>query len=281
MGKVKKGLLFTLSMLLLGSSFLFLSASLSAYSFSLKNNAQVINNFEKINSQFDGASYGMGEIFEHEALTITQVGNNVHFEEEISGFGKQNYTRDVMQFKQFIQSYGRVNVSIDDAEAGNPKMYLMPQNISIDHRPGSIIFSPQNYSGSEESVEGYDILIKINHPTPTINWTNASEVSGSNESALYFHIGLQGSDGAVSDTVYLDRYAESELRLLNSESQSIVTVQIESPATLTLNYNVDMYLNAVVVLNNSIEYIELGQDAVEVEMGPDGTKRGAVIVFES
>ena len=278
MGKMRKGILFTLSVLLLGSALLYLSATLSAYSFSLKDNSQTLNEFEKINAQFDACSYGMKSLFEKEAIRITRQENNLTFEVDITGIANQNYTRDVRRFRQFIESYGRVNITVNDVEARRPTMYVYPQKMKVDCPPGRIEFVPQNTTEGQDAVEGYNVLIAISQPTPTVNWTQLSEVSPGNDS-LYFHIGLQGSDGALSETRYLSRNNMSELQLQNEHGHSIITIEVGDSSSLVVHYNLDIYLNAVVVLDEHGP-VELGSDIVNVSMGERGEKTGKVIVVE-
>ncbi len=278
----KKGLLFTLYIFLVASAFLNLTISISLYSNSLTSILIPLSTFERINAQFDSASYGLKTILSNEAFNFTYTGNNLSLFLNTSKYA--NYQGDVSAFKQFIEAYGTVNTAIDATDAIRPRLYIQPQNIVIDsirgYSNGTISITPQNTSSSTGQVYGYDILVIAQADTPSLNWSSISELSEGDLNSIYFHIGFQGTNGTCSVTKYLDKHASSGLQLLNSYNRSMMTIRISSPASILIEYNLDMYLNIIIKLN-STSYIEMGTNVINVSSGVNGEKVGSVIMDAS
>lgn len=278
MGRMRKGVLLTISILVIASSFLFLLTHISLYSNSMKDATASLSNFEKINMQFDSASYGIKQILLTESMNISAEGTNISFSKNLSI--ATNYKYDLSNFRQFIEAYSSVNTTIDISEALSPKLYIGPQNIVIDHQNGKINFTPENTVQSAGNIEGYDVLITLNVPTLWINWSQSSELPESNPDSMYFHLGMQGSNGTMYMEKYIDKYNPTEFGLVNSQNVTLITISANSPASLSINYTIDMYLKTIVRLNNSAS-VELGRDIVNVTVDSEAEKLGKVIVFES
>jgi len=275
----KRGFLFSFSAFLLGSVLLYLVVSASLYSNSLKTTSSSLANFERINAQFDSAYYGMRTIFTAEVAKVTVSGTNVSFEENLSVAGKGNYSSHIAGFKQFLESRSGINLSLDITGAARPRLYLRPQGIVVDHAAGRVNFTPLDSPASAGNVSGYTILIKVNQPLPQLKWVNLSTLPQSDPNAMYLFIGVQGSDGATSDSEYLNKFAYSELRLLDVSNQSVVTIQAVSPAAIAVNYNSDAYLKTTIQLNSSTS-VELDA-SINASLGNDGEKIGKVIPVEN
>lgn len=278
----KKGLLFTLCIFLVASAFLQLTLSISLYSNSLTSVLIPISTFEKIGAQFDSASYGLKTILLTEAFNFSYTGNNLSLFFNTSIFN--DYSGDISAFEQFIEAYGTVNTNINTTDAIHPKLYLQPQEIVINnykgYSNGTISISPQNTSSSAGQVNGYDILVIAQANTPNLNWTSLAELAEDDPNAMYFHMGFQGTNGTCSVTKYLDKHTSSGLQLLNSYNRSMMTIRISSPASVLIEYNLDMYLNIIIRLN-STSYMEIGTNVINVSSGVNGEKIGPVIVGAS
>ncbi len=279
MGKIKKGALMSLSMALLIIALLFLLLSIALYNNSLRAVGTELSKFERVNMQFDTAAYGVKQIVSIDAVNVTAVGNNITFQENFSNM--INYPIDLSRFKSFVEAYALVNVSINISEASLPVIYIQPQSIIVNHTLGRMSIIPQNTASSSGNVVGYNVLLIINQPTPRLNWTNLSSISQSNPNAMSLHVGLQGTDGTLTNTTYLNKSAYSELRLLNSQNQSIITIQINSPAALTINYNINMStITRTTLLLNSSSNAELGRNIINVTQRREIEKIGQVIILE-
>jgi len=281
MGKVKnshKGIAITAAVLLLSSALLYLMLAVSTYSNSLKdNNAQLVQ-IEEIDAQFESVSYGLKTLELWEGANISYNGNNITFAQNTSKLA--NYSNDVQRWAAFAGAFSPANVSINTSDAMRPKLHVRGRGIEVDNAAGRITYTPQDSQGSAENVSGYDVSIWISRPTPGFNWTSSSNVSPSSPDAMYFHIGLQGTNGTVSDTRYLNRSAFSELRMVDSSNAQVIVVQAQSPAALKIFYNADIYIKTVLQLSSSGGAVELGNSALNVSVG-NAHKIGRVIVGEN
>ena len=281
MGKVSgkhKGIAITAAVLLLSTALLYLMLAVSTYSNSLKDsNAQLVQ-IEELNSQFDSVAYGLRVIELGEAMNISYAGSNITFTENTTRL--LNYSNDVRRWAVFAGAFAPANVSINASDATRPKLNLRGRGIEVDNAVGRITYTPQNSQASAGNVSGYDVSIWVSRPTPSLNWTSMQNVSPSSIDAMYFHVGLQGTNGTVSDTRYLNKSRFSELRMQDSGNASIIVVQADSPAALKIFYNADIYIKTVLQLSSSGGAIELGNSALNVSVG-NAHKIGSVIVGEN
>lgn len=285
MGKVRKGMFFTISVVLLSTAFLYLLASVSLYSNSLKATAASLIELERLNVHTDDVAHQIKSILLSGGLDITITRPEhvlVTFEEHVPPAG--NYYVDLTNFRDFAETQSPFNTSINITEARIPKLYINPYNITASHHIGEMMFTPED-TDSADNVISYNISIIIGEEILWMNWTNITEVSDSDPDALFFHLGLQGTNGAVSTNKYLDKYNSTELRLLDSKNRTKFVIQIDSPAALTVHYNMEAYLKTEIYLNNVGEdtSVELGRSIISTRSeSPEGSEKTlGVILYES
>ncbi len=278
---MKKGVLYTLSVFLVSTSLLYLLASASLYSNSLKTTTTTASSIESINAYSDGVRYQIKSLLASEVVNITVTENegntDVVFEEELpAGNG---YSEALLTLKEFVEADIRFNTTMNITEARKPKLCIMPCNLTVDHHAGKVVFLPEDSQESEEKIAGYSVLIRTNESVPELNWTLINEAGPFEEEALYFHMGLQGKNGVVSTTKYVDRGDYSELRLVDSDNESVFVFQIDAPGSLTINYNTNAKMEATAHIRDTVDnvYVELGRDILTVTSGE--TKKISGVVF--
>jgi len=284
---MRKGMVFMISTVLLSSAFLYLLSSASLYTNSLRETAALLSELERLNVHSDDVAYKMKTILLNGAVDVRvygMEGMKVVTLEETVPFATHYYA-DLFYFKEFAESNTLFTTSINISEAARPKMYIRPYNITIDHPIGKIIFTPENSPGSSGSVSFYNVLVKTEKPTPWINWTNITEVSAYHPNAIHLHVGLQGTNGTVSADKYLDRYAYSELVLHDSQTNdTVLVIQLESPAALVVNHDMEASIKTEIYLNDSGEDItvELGENIVSVDSSyvQEASKISGVTLYE-
>jgi hypothetical protein len=279
MGGVKKGIVSTVSTVLLATAFLYMLSFTSSYSDSMKDANSRIMHLEKVGMQFDTESYGMQRLVDSLVSGISWEGANVSFSGNISSAGNGEYYAAVARFSQFTEAFGLVDSSINLSTARMPILYMSPQNITVRHLPGKVGFYPQNGSHSSGEIASYTILVKAEVPTPGIEWGEYSETFVEGPDSVYVHVGFEGTNGTVSDSKYLYKYNESEIMLVNKYNQSVVGIRIGYPSELEVNCNTDIYLKTVIELDRRGE-VEVGEDIVGVGEGSWGYKVGKVMMYE-
>jgi len=287
MGGMKKGMLFMLSVLLLSITLLYLLSSTSLYSNSLKITAASLSNIERLNAHSDSVSYQIKSIFLNGASDVdiyAMEGMNVVSVTETVPISLDYYT-DIFFFKEFAEMRSELNTSVNITDALRPRLYVHPYNITIDHGVGRTVFIAEEGQGSAGSVTGYNVLLIINGTTPWINWTNITEVSAYDPSALSLHLGLQGTNGTIAVDKYLDKYSYSEMHLMDRYNNSLFVVQLEPPASLKINYNAGAVLETEIYLNDTAEEdisVELGKQILyaDLEGLGEGSKKSGVFINE-
>jgi len=270
---MKKGILFTLSILLIASSFLYLTTILSNYSNSIKISSAALSELESITMQFDSGSFAIKQLFSNEAFNISIENNNVTLVLNTSKYS--DYSSDILYLEQFLEFYSSTNISIDFPSLSVPTVYLEPLHILVNQTDSEMFIVPQ----STNKILGYDFQMKIPAATPKFNWSVLNELPESNPNSMYFHLGLQGNNGSITTTKYLDKINPTKLQLLNQANKSIITISINNPASVTLTYTLPMYLKSIVRLNSST-YVELGTDSITVNTGSTTQKIGKVFWYE-
>lgn len=278
MAKIKKGVLFSLSILLLASALLYLVASVSNYVTSLGSATSTLSGFERVGSQFDSASYGIQEISKNSGIDVSFDDTNLTLEMDTSLI--ENYFSESSAFAQFVQAYSRVNTTITNDDGHAIRLKLLPQNIDINYSATSVNIRPKSISGSADNVRSYEVLIKMPTPTPKLNWTQLSELPSSDPNAIRVRIALQGTNGTAYTEKYLDRHSTSSLDFLNAQNQSMMRLTTDAPTALTLSYNLDTYLKIIVGLNNKTE-VELEDISIGITLDPQVQTSGRVILGES
>ena len=238
------------STLLITSALLLLAASIALYTTSLKSVSSASSNLGSMASQQDSAAWAFASLARQQAANITVASGNIIIISNSSGIS--NYTQDALALKQFWEGYSAPgNLTINASTASKPVFYIYPQNITLDYSTGGISITPQNASYSAGNVTGYDFGVKISTPTPSLVWTNISTVANTSADALYFHIGIQGTNGTVSDTQYLNRSKTSALVMRDSLNNTLLAASVTPQAAVRLSYFTQIWSRAVVFLNGT------------------------------
>lgn len=288
MGGMKRGVLFTVSLMLIASSFLYLIAAASLYSTSARTTATELAAIERLNAHSDGISHNLESILFSEAVnaTITSGPGNagtLTFTENLP-FGTTYYL-DLQRFRDFAEGNPEFNTIIDLDEARIPKLYVSPQGITMDHPASKVVFTAQDSPVSAGSITAYDLQVFTTDPTLNPVWINESTVSPSSPNAVHFHLAMQGANGTVYTEKFLDKYEYSEVKFLDAENASIMVFQLFPPASLTINYKNEFFLKTIIYLNSTTENtsVELGNKIVSVStvQPPFLSKACGVKIYES
>ncbi len=276
MGKIgtRKGLA-TISVLLIASSLLFMVSSVAQYRSSLVGVDSGLLEFEEASTQADSFSHNAKMLLYNEGMNVSLQGLNISFKENISAL--QAYPADFERLAQFFRANSiQANLTINTSEAKRPRAYISPQNIAVDNVPGKISFIPANAGPSAGNVSGYAVLITLAQPLPSFNWTELSNLTQPNPNGMGLRIGVQGTNGANSTSVFISKYAGSTLQLLNASGSPIIVIQAYSPAALDVNYNTNAIIETILQLN-STSSAELGRSIINVTSGKIGLNGGAVL----
>ncbi|MEM2137854.1 MAG: hypothetical protein QW568_02095 [Candidatus Anstonellaceae archaeon] len=240
-GKIEDGRkhgITTVAVMLLGSVLLVLALAISSYVSSLSLLNRQLASIEQASVQSDAAAQGIRALLAYEGVNVTRMqGNssaNVSFRMDFQKF--RNYSTDADRLASFIASAPGQNVSINTTEARWPKFTLVPQNVSADF--GTTGWTRYAAGSDAGSIRGYDVLVGLGQPTPTLNWTAKSEVPQGDPDALYLHIGVQGNEGSpASYSGYLNKSNAGEVRLQDGAGKLLMIVFVVPPSGLQIYYD--------------------------------------------
>lgn len=273
MDGIRKGTMFTLSILLLSLSFLYLMETSSVYYNSMKDSAISLSGLETLNVHTDDVAYKFESLLLHSAVNVTITESSgsaeVAFEENVPI--SSQYQLDMINLKQFIETYSAFNTTIDIGDARKPKLYIDPHDITVNHGAGKVTFTTENTTQSAGKIGGYDVIIRLNATTPVMNWTYENTLPESDPDAIYFHMGMQGTNGTLSTVKYLDRNAYSELKLVES-NDTIIFIRVIPSASLEVGYETDAYVKTTVYINDTADNtsVELGRNIVAAALNSTG-----------
>jgi len=273
--EMKKGIAVTAAMLLLAGALLYLALVVSNYNTSLRQAAISIGEMDEAYSQMEATAHGFRQLELSQGVNVSVRGGNVTLAQNTSRL--LEYSENVQRWAEFAAAFSDANVSIVLGDAKRPRVYLEPIGVEVDNAPSRVGYTPQNV----QNVSGYDISIWVREQAPIINWSSISTLPPADPNAMYFHIGVQGTNGVVSDTKYLAKNGSSELRLQNASGSPIIVVQASPPAALKVFYTRGIYIKTV-LLSNASGGIVAHVSGCEVSATRESAKAaGGVIVGES
>ncbi len=264
MAKVRRGILINLGSALLLISIVYLLFYLSQYTNYFKSINANLAPLEITGSSSDSASTGIISLVTIELANVTFQSTNVSIRGNMSNVIGL-YT-DADRYVQFAQTYSPSNLSINTTTIKLPSINILPQQIRVNYSIGRVTFTPMNTSSSYRNVSGYTFLFKINKPTPVLNWTNLSTVSSNNIDALYFRIAFQGTNGTTFNVNYLNKSKLSSLSILNTTNGTFMSIQINHPAAIQVNYdlNTSTVMEAILELNSTATRAEIDTNIINI-----------------
>src|SRR3989338_5215201 len=152
----KRGILFTMSVLLLSISLVSLAILLSENSAKSKRGAVAVLDIDRVSGAYANIESQLVRILSHSS-NITVRGNYAIFNESLP-FSSQVET-DVDRFVQFESDFADLNVSIDASNLKVGSFMIQPNNITVTHPGNEFRITPQDAPGSAEKVTSYDVNI--------------------------------------------------------------------------------------------------------------------------
>jgi len=254
----------TISALLLGTLLLVLVSSIALYSHQLSQTTTTLARLQSVMRELDSTEFGLRSLQDNAGVRITFDGFNVSLRQNLSNLS--NYRIIASRFASFASSAARpANLTLDTVSISGPVFFLRPSNISINYTAaGLIAIRPPNPS-TASNITGYDLLARLNSPALNPYWANQSTLSNSSPDAIYLHIGMQGTNGTFSQTIFLNRSAYSELQMRDASNHSQMTLQLQAPSALSIYYDLalDADLDTNLLLSERNE-VELGTNVINV-----------------
>ncbi len=252
-GKMKKGVLFTVSVMLLSISILTLVIFLSEQSSKGKQSAVQLSDIDEVSSKYSGIEDQLERIIST-SINISVDNSTVFIEERLPV--SQQIAIDIERFAWFEYNYSEENVSMNLSNLKNASFLIQPNRIEIMHESANFYIVPEGGNSSAGSVQTYEVnLTFASERIDAAAWqtlSNASNGSG----AVVVHVRIQDESYAVNLDFYetLDKYSTSLLNI-TKEGSLVGYVRFYSPAALQVQHPENIGLKASVGLSNPV-YVE-------------------------
>ena len=249
--KGRRGILFTMSVLLLAISLVGLAISLSQQSSQGKYAAVAVLEIDRVSDVHDNIQDQLVRILAATA-DISASGNYAIFNESLPY--DPEFAADVGRFASFEAGYSDLNVSMDLASLKAGSFIVQPNNISVTHPSGSFLAIPQNSTLSSGAVSSYDV--NITFPVQSVNgaaWVSLVTVPPGSADAETVHVRVQdASYSFVQDYYYTLNKSSTSLLNMTQGSGLVGTVLFFPKAALQVNYTGNIGLKASIGLTNQV-----------------------------
>ncbi len=247
----KRGMLMTVSVMMLGMIILSLVFFLSQQLIISKVSAAEFNNIDRTVGTYANIEDEVSQIVSFYINASAQNGT-VTIEEPLPFPNGMSTALDA--FSQFEANYAEQNVSINLTNTERGNFIIRPGEIAVINTPDTFTITPQNSAESSGSLKSY--YVELTFPAGSIKSANWSLISNSSNSLVPVHVQAHDPNYAVVLDIYsnVDRYGTSALNLtdnINNGTQ-VALVQFSSPAALQVQSSSAIGLKTMVGFNNSV-----------------------------
>lgn len=270
LGRKKRGILFTVSVMLLAISLVALAVMLSEQSAKSKRTAVSIMDIDRVSDQHANVEAELSRILSaHTEITVS--GNTVRINESLPLPAQM--AGDMQRFADFEAAYSDLNMTMDIANIKNGSFLIQPNGIAITHAGSNFYVTPQNNPESSGAVASYDI--EVIYPPASVDgaaWESLSTVANGSADAAWVHVRVRDQSFAF----LFDSYAtigKSSTSYLNMTQGGVLVgfVQFSPPGALAVQYAGNIGLKASVGLSNPVR-VE-ANDTVSIIASANKTSR--------
>ena len=245
----KRGVLFTVSVLLLAISLVSLAIILSGQSAKSKRTVVGIMDIDRVSDQYSNMEGQLSKILSSR-INVSSKGNEITFNESLPL--PSQLAQDLDRFAAFESEYSDLNMSMELAELENATFMIMPNGIEVAHETGAFYIRPSDTPESAGAVQHYDL--NITYPAASVDnavWQSISYSSNGSADAVWVHVRVRDASFAFMNDFYatLDKYSNSYLNITQGGVQ-VGFVQFSSPAAAQVNYSGNIGLKASIGLAN-------------------------------
>lgn len=247
----KKGVLFTLSVMLLGISLLAMATSLSEHSGRSGQAAVRLLEMDRTSWEYSNAEdMVLKALSENSNYTS---GNGTAAIEEMLPL-KANTAPDLDRVAQFLGDFSELNVSMNLTNLKNGTYFIQPGNTMVGHDADNFFITPQNAPDGAGALMGY--VIDIAYP-PGVYDDAAWQYNVTDEGAggLQFYATVHDTNYAVLREFNgsLSKYAASRINI--TEAGGLVGfIQVSSPGALDVMYTGNISLKASARFANPVYF---------------------------
>ena len=266
----KRGMFFTLSMMLLGSALLSFIFFLSEQSTKSSDTVTYLIEVDRASDKYSEVEDGLARIISP-SINISVQNSTVRINETLP-LGA-NIADDLGRFALFEGNYSGMNVSMNLANITRGSFIIEPSGAVVSNSAGEFEVTPQNSASSSGTLTAYYVeLVFQPGAIDDAAWQAVSNASGS---TMVVHVRVRDeSYDAVKDFyASLDKYGASSLNVTKSGA-TVATVGFSSPAALRVSCSGNIGLKASISFSNPA-YVE-ADDVISVVSSANRTGRARI-----
>lgn len=247
----KRGILFTVSALLLVISLVGIAIALSQQSAKAKYaavGAMEIDRASDVQSNIQDQLYRILS-----AQSQISVNGNIAVFDETLPYDPE-FAIGVERFKEFETNFSDLNVSMDLTNLKNADFMVQPNNVRVSHAASNFFVTPQNSSASSGAVSSYDV--RVVYSAGSLNgatWQSLASVANGSANSTLVHVIVQDASYSFLQEYYytLNKSKTSYLNLTQGGVQ-VGFVQFSAPSALQVSYTGNIGLKTSIGLTNPV-----------------------------
>lgn len=224
----KRGMLFTLSVMLLSISLLTFASALSQQSAKSKATAAVLAEVDRAGGAYENVEHALEQVISP-SINISVRNSTVYINESLP-LSSQIAT-DLDRFAQFQSLYADQNITMSLADLKGGYFVIRPGEVIVTNAPGEFFITPQNSPESSGTLDSYHV--EMVYPVGQVDAAQWASVSNGSASRMSVSVRVRDANYVVllDFEQQLDRHGTSVLNVSNGGSQ-VALVQFSSPAAL-------------------------------------------------
>ena len=247
----KRGILFTVSVLLLVISLVGIAIALSQQSSKSKYAAVGAMDVDRATDAQSNIEDQLYRILSPQSL-ISVNGNIATFDESLPY--DPEFAIDADRFAQFEENFSDLNVSMDLTNLKNADFMIQPNSIEVSHLGSKFLVAPQNSPSSSGAVSSYDVTVvysagSLNGAT----WMPLASVANGSVNSAAVHVQVRDASYSFLQDYYytLNKSLTSYLNLTQGGTQ-VGFVQFSPPGALLVSYTGNIGLKTSIGLTNPV-----------------------------
>jgi len=261
----RRGMFFTLSMMLLGSALLSFIFFLSEQSTKSSDTVTYLMEVDRASDKYSEMEDGVARIIS-QSINISVQNSTVSIRESLPLSGQM--MDDLEGFARFEENYSDMNVSMNLTNISKGSFIIQPSGTLVTNSAGGFDVTPKNSADGAGTLTAYDVEL-VFLPGAI---DDASGLANSSGDTMDVHVRVRDSSYAVVKDFYasLDKYGSGSLNVTKSGA-TVALVSFSDPAALSVRCSENIGLKASISFSNP-SYVET-DDQIGAESSANRTGR--------
>jgi len=266
----RKGMFFTLSMMLLGSALLSFIFFLSEQSTKSSDTVTYLMEVDRASDKYSEVEDGLARIISP-SINISVQNSTVRIQESLPLSAQIG--DDLDRFALFEGNYSGMNVTMNLANIRGGDFIIQPSGTAVANSDGEFGVTPQDSAAGSGTLEAYYVeLVFLPGEADNAAWQAVSNSSGD---TMDVHVRVRDESYVMLKDFYaaLDRHGSSSINVTNAGA-AVAVVGFSSPAALRVQCSGNIGLKASISFSNP-SYVE-ADGAISVVSSANRTGRARI-----